>query len=279
MSKTRGYPVQVWLEEQDLKNVEFSTYWNDEQAEKGKDWWVLDGDYSRMESYLERTGTLAALQRCISKAKELGRPVHGAGADVAAGVLWAVPYLVSAGAEKVHCIEFSQHRLLKLGPAVLEHYGVGLDQAELCLGSFYDMQLPESSLDFVLLSTSFHHASRPRDLLAQVRRVLKPSGSVLLFGEFAATRPSIGGVARYVAQAFCSRMPKGVQKGLAGKVFPKTSWWPDFDELNPPDDPIMGDHYFSLDEYNAFFKEAGFSWHQCGEHFNWGGVLVPMITE
>ncbi|MFW5487273.1 MAG: class I SAM-dependent methyltransferase [Desulfovibrio sp.] len=275
MSETQGYPVQVWLEEHELKQIEYSAYWNDEQAEQDKDWWVLDGDFSRMEDYLKRTGTLGALQRCIAKAGELGRPVRGTGADVAAGVLWAVPHLISAGAGKVHCIEFSQHRLLKLGPAVLEQYGVGTAQAELCLGSFYDIRLPDCSLDFVLLSTSFHHAKRPQELLEQVKRILKPSGCVLMFGEYAATRPSLGVYLTQAAQALCSRLPKGVQESITGKVYPKAEWLPNFEELNPPDDPVMGDHFFTLEEYGAFFAEAGFVCHQCTENFNWGCVLVP----
>jgi ubiquinone/menaquinone biosynthesis C-methylase UbiE len=35
----------------------------------------------------------------------------------------------------------------------------------LARGTFYDLHLPDGSVDFVLLSQAFHHADRPGELL------------------------------------------------------------------------------------------------------------------
>jgi ubiquinone/menaquinone biosynthesis C-methylase UbiE len=85
---------------------------------------------------------------------------------MAAGNLWAVPRLLRLGTvDKIYCLEYSKHRLLQIGPAVLEYYGVPKERVVLALGSFYDLHLKNKSLDFVFMSQAFHHADDPNRLL------------------------------------------------------------------------------------------------------------------
>jgi hypothetical protein len=123
--------VRRWLDTDEIRAIGYSAYWNDEEVEKEKaGFWTLEGDFARMETCLAENTTVAReLEDLLSEVAPLG-----SGADLAAGTLWAVLRLVAHGAEIVYAVEYSEHRLLKLGPGVLAHYGVPLEQVVLCLG-------------------------------------------------------------------------------------------------------------------------------------------------
>jgi hypothetical protein len=40
-------------------------------------------------------------------------------------------------------VEYSVHRLTKLGPALLSHYGAAADDIVLCFGSFEELRIGE----------------------------------------------------------------------------------------------------------------------------------------
>lgn len=236
--------VRRWLDADEIRATEYSAYWNDEAAEREKEWWTLDGDFARMEAYLSEQTTLA--QELEDFLREV--PPRGAGADLAAGSLWAVPRLVAHGAELVYAVEYSEHRLLKLGPNLLAHYGVPPERVVLCLGSFYDLRLDDRSLDFVLLAQALHHADRPDDLLREVQRVLKPGGTLYVIGEHLVSDPPLK---RRLRRALATSLPAPLQFRLFGETVP-----PAFDS---PVDPVLGDHYWSRRDYRRMLRTAGFS--------------------
>jgi ubiquinone/menaquinone biosynthesis C-methylase UbiE len=161
-----------------------------------------------------------------------------------------VPRLVEHGAEIVYAVEYSVHRLLKLGPGLLDHYGVPPERAVLCLGSFYDLRLDDRSLDFVLLAQALHHADRPEALLGEVRRVLKPGGTLYVIGEHLIPDPPRARLRHRLAAS----LPASLQNRLFGRVVPRS---PESPAL--PADPILGDHYYSRREYHEMLAAAGFS--------------------
>lgn len=192
--------VENWLSDSPDRKIEYSEYWNDEQNEQDKAWNILDGDFTKMESYLAQIGLVEDLRECLDACRaRRGSRLGGVGIDLAAGNLWASPHLFGCGdVEKLYCLEFSKHRLLKLGPKVLEHYQVPNDKVVLVYGSFYDLHLPDGCLDFALLSAAFHHAEDPNRLLAEIRRVLKPDGVLMMIGE-------------HIPGAVQPRLPEGVR--------------------------------------------------------------------
>ena len=138
--QARGEPwtVERWISDEDVSELEYSTYWNDEQAERDKPFDVLDDDFSKLERYLGEVGLVNDLTTCLSA---LSTPLAGRGIDLAAGTLWAAPILLDAGAvERLYCLEYSRHRLLSIGPHVLQHYGVSPERVVLVYGSFYDLR-------------------------------------------------------------------------------------------------------------------------------------------
>lgn len=239
------YEIRRWLAAEEIRAIEYSEYWNDEALEKQKEgFWTLEGDFGRMETCLaEKTTVARELDDLLEEV-----PPRGAGADLAAGTLWAVPRLVERGAEVVYAVEYSEHRLLKLGPGLLAHYGVPTERAVLCLGSFYDLRLEDASLDFVLLAQALHHADRPEALLREARRVLKPGGTLYVIGEHLIAEPPRG---RRLMLAAAAHLPAFVQVRLLGRIVPKAS------EL--PADPVLGDHYYRRRDYHRMLAAAGFS--------------------
>lgn len=274
------YTIEYWLSESEVNSIAYSDYWNNEEKERTKAWYILDGDFSKMERYLKESGLVSVFDDCVALARNLRGNLHGVGADIAAGVLWAVPHILrSEPVEKLYCVEYSQHRLLKIGPKVLEHYGVPVDKVVLCLGSFYDLKLPDSSLDFIVLSTAFHHADYPNKLLAELQRVLKPGGVILVFGEAEARKITLPIIVKQVAKSMMSLLPDGVQRYLFGRAFPLQGPFPNREALHPPDDPVMGDHYYTRAQYIDLFKRAGFSVHLCRATIGSGCVLVPVTGD
>jgi ubiquinone/menaquinone biosynthesis C-methylase UbiE len=226
-TEVSGFRVEQWLEAQAIAGVPYADYWNDEEIERGKEWNVLEGGFEPMERYLDEVGLVEDLRACVALAEELrGRPLQGIGVDLAAGTLWAAHHLLAAGpVERLYCVEYSRHRLLKLGPVVLERAGVSPEQVVLALGSFYDIRLEEASVDFAFMSQALHHADEPDRLLAELERVLQPDGVVIAIGEH------VVGLGWRLAHA----------AGHADHV-----------------DAVTGDHYYGVREYARMFDRHGF---------------------
>lgn len=232
-----NYKIEKWLQESQISDIEFSDYWNNESVERNKHWWVEDRNYNKVEEYI-KSGPLLWFYDSLEQAKSMGFELSGKGIDIAAGTLWLEPYILESGnIQHLYCLEYSVHRLLKLGVLTLEHYNVPPEVITLCLGSFYDIKLPDNSLDFIVMSQAFHHANKPLDLLSETKRILKINGFVLLVGE---------------NEVQNSKNYEKNQHEIDG-----------------------GDCYYSREEYDAIFQEAGFSLHTRGQNIGSGAVLLP----
>lgn len=266
-----SWTTEHWLAENDAASIEYAQYWNDVEAERDKPWNVADGDFGKLERYLAEVGLPADLQACL---RTLGRPLGERGIDLAAGTLWAAAALLAAGpVRRLYCLEFSRHRLLELGPRVLEHYGVDPEHVVLAYGSFYDLRVADGELDFAFLSQAFHHADRPGALLAELRRVLRPGGVAIIIGEHV-IRPR--DYAAYGARAVASLAPRGVQERVFGEPLQvRLSLRPRAQDIFPTD-PVLGDHVYDHGDYARLFSQAGFGWRRVrrkGAHYQ-GFVLT-----
>lgn len=250
------YAIEYWLSHANAKTIEYADYWNDERAEQDKEWNVLAHGFAPLEAHLTDSGFADDIRACLAA---LPNPLAGNGIDLAAGCLWATPLLLSCpDVRHLYCLEYSAHRLLNLGPPVLRHYGVDPANVTLVYGSFYDLLLPNRSLDFALLASAFHHAKEPARLLAEVRRVLKPGGVAIITGEPRITW--LGEHFKYFVKLLFGRLlPASLQERLFGRVLNSVSWPPCRANVFPVD-PVLGDHLYTCDEYCALFEAAGFAW-------------------
>ena len=261
-SAVMGYPLQYWLSPSEIASTSYSEYWNDEEIEKRKEWHVVERGFSDMQRHLEETGLIRQLNDCLNASVQLGHAVSGTGADLACGVFWTAPILLNqARIEKLYGVEYSQHRLLKISPNVLQHYRVPAEKIALCLGSFYHLLLPDHCLDFVLLAEAFHHADRPEQLLAEIRRVLKPNGVVLIIGEHIAPHELVLYGRNTVKYVLSRILPSSIQIRLFGRVVRTEKLVPSLRELLKPD-PVAGDHYYLRRHYEDMFRLSGFVHHR-----------------
>lgn len=259
-----AWKIERWIDDSARTSIEYAEYWNDAEAERGKVWHVADDGFEKVEDYLKEVGLEPDLRRCLERLESQdGRALHGRGIDIAAGTLWAEPILLEQPAvEHVYCLEYSEHRLLEIGPRMLEHYGVDPARVTLALGSFYDLHLADASLDFAFLSQALHHADEPETLLRELSRVLVTGGVVIIVGEH---RIVPRHYARYAARVAASLLPPGLRRRVVGDPpAVRRTVRPRGADLEPPD-PVLGDHVYTPAEYRRLFDGAGFDMLRFGE--------------
>jgi len=234
-------PVERWIDEQTLRAIYSSRYWNDLAAERTKEWWIADGDeaaYGRLRAYLENSGLMEDYRLAEAYIANIDKP-QLAIADLASGVGWTSSLLSKLpNVGRVHAVEISQHRLELLFPQAVRMFGGNWTKISRNLGSFYELRFDDSSLDVVFLSSAFHHAENPLRLLTEIDRVLRPGGRLMLIGETHIGRRLL---VRRVVKALL------MQRRLVTNFF----------ELFPPDDEL-GDHYYRRSDYYFFAQMLGY---------------------
>lgn len=256
------WDTEYWLTKLQLGEIEYSGYWNDEEREESKDWNIQNDNFFKMEVYLQKTGLLQDIIDCIECLNvNFKRKLKGIGIDLAAGNLWAATHLLSLGEiDKLYCLEYSKHRLLKIGPKVLEHYNVSEEKIVLVLGSFYNLHIKNNFLDFVFLSQAFHHADNPDKLLSEINRVLKQNGVAIIIGEHAINfrKAFLKTFIKHAFKFIASKLlPDNLQELIFKKKIRVDTLIPKTIDLFPPD-PILGDHYYSDKEYFSLFSKYDF---------------------
>jgi SAM-dependent methyltransferase len=255
-----GAAVETWIDDASIQATAYSKYWNDEEIESNKELYILRRSFAEMEAYIAGTGLIDDFKRCLARLRAGGIEPGGTGIDVAAGMLWLLPALFDAlSIERMICLEYSKHRLLKLGPKVIEHYNLPADRITLALGSFYDIRLPAESVDFAILCQAFHHADDPATLLAQLRKVLKPGGVLIVLGEQVVDW-SLGDDLLHMARYAAARvLPKALRRGpLHPAHGVPASFIASSEQIYRPD-PDLGDHAYLPRDYRRMFRRSGFS--------------------
>lgn len=227
-----------WLTEEQIKSIYSSSYWNNIEEEKKKEWWIADGNYAKCLNYLKST---MLLHECQESQKFINNSQgdYLKVADLAAGIGWTSALLSKLHEVKeVHAVEISSHRL-----GLLFEHSVKMlsgDESKIFryLGSFYDLHFDDNSIDIVFMSQAFHHADNPLKLLIECDRVLKDGGRIILVGEHYI------GLKRFIRR-FMSVLIK------AKKITTN------FYELFTPD-PVAGDHYYRNSDYYFMFRALGY---------------------
>lgn len=242
------YPIDAWIPASDVKALPSSVYWNDKSNENGKVFDVSDGNFSKLSS----SRKLAALRQQLDELLSAGKlQLRGRGLSLAAGVCWLEAGILrdNPAIEVLTCVEFSRHRIEGLAPRILAHEGIDPTRVNLCFGSFYDIKLPDSSVDFVLLSQAFHHAHEPERLLREISRVLTPEGVVLIIGEHWFSKLQI---ADRVLRHFAKYLTNHKEYRLHNPFFP--DWRTCFPVSNE-----KGDHHYTVAMYRAIFRNHSFA--------------------
>jgi ubiquinone/menaquinone biosynthesis C-methylase UbiE len=230
-------PIVRWLDEEALSSIYTSQYWNDLSAEQSKEWWIAEGGeaaYERLRASLDEVGLAAEYRIAEAYIAKIPRTDLKI-ADLASGIGWASSQFSKlANIGSVHAVEISHHRLELLFPQAVRLFKGEAAKLNRNLGSFYNLQFPNVSMDIVFLSSAFHHASDPIKLLAEIDRVLKPGGALILIGE-----------------VFIGK--KHILRRMLKKLLVERKYCTNFNELFPPDQ-VLGDHYYRAGDYHKFFQ-------------------------
>jgi SAM-dependent methyltransferase len=218
----RDIKTEYWINKEETLGIEFSNYWNVfSEEEKNKPFNILDGNFDKLENYLKNSNLEDDLLLILDNLQKFDGSVSisGRGLDIAAGNCWASKYLFEfADIKHLTCVDYSHHRLMEIGPLVIDHYNIPKEKVTLAFGSFYELKIEDRSMDFVFLCQAFHHASCPETLLGEISRVLKDDGVVIIVGEHVINES----------------------------------------KNKPNTDLKLGDHYYYLREYLKLFDSFGF---------------------
>ncbi len=247
--------VVLWMGDEDLQSVATSAFWNDEEIEHEKAYNIQDGQSEKLLRYLrDETTYYDQCEAVVNFARDLGLKIQGTGIDVAAGVCWTTALLSKIeSVDTQYAIDISKHRLFKLAPLVIKEFGGKSNKIIRVFGSFYDIRLPDASVDFCMMCQAFHHADDPWRLLGELHRVLKPGAPVLVIGE----------TPIYPLQLLKKRIKNVIKMVLPPPFYaskPVFRLWPSFEDLYPPD-LEGGDHYYHIREYPKSFEQCGFALH------------------
>lgn len=223
-------------------------YWNDEDKERTKHWNVIDKGFKEQENVLEDLGISEELDKLIAYSNlaiDPGKTKGLVGLELAAGNCWSAPILFSKlELATMMFLDFSEHRIFKLAPYVLNHYKIPSEKVELIRGDFYNLKLDDECVDFVLLAQAFHHAENPNELLKEIKRILKPNGKVLIVGE-----PKVSFKLRF------SFTKQYIKNSLQNKRIELRDLFP---YIVFEKNDILGDIVYDDRGYRYFFRLAGF---------------------
>lgn len=140
----------------------------------------VDYDQGQHANYARgRALSSSAIQRYIQSFSRLLPPARPlVGVDLGSGVGRFTPALAEAFGGPIHGVEPSA-RMRAVAEAEAAH-----PQVRYWEGRGEDIPLPDASADFLLMFLSFHHFHDQPAAIAEIRRVVKPGGRVLLRSTF-----------------------------------------------------------------------------------------------
>jgi SAM-dependent methyltransferase len=231
--------VEIWICRTDAERIFSGAFWNDEEAERGKEWWIADGDDRNLLEHLDELNAHEAFAITTDALRNSGR-LGGRVLDAGAGTCWsAALWSRLPEINRIDAVEFSWHRISTLaGPTIDALHGL---PEKICriFGSFTDIRRRDGTYDIISMAAAFHHCSEPATLIAELDRCLAPAGAIVLIGE-----EPVG--AASIVRRFAANLIKRGKLCLS------------FAALFPPH-PKIGDHYYRRQDYKRLFAAAGFA--------------------
>jgi len=104
--------------------------------------------------------------------------------DLGCGTGWVTGILTArSDVGRVIAWDASPTQLRDMVPQSVELVGGDIAKVETMCGLFTPLLLEDSSIDCAVLASAFHHAEEPHELLAELIRVVRPGGTIVLANE------------------------------------------------------------------------------------------------
>ena len=223
-----------------------SNYWNNESLEKKKAFNVIDLGFDTIESSSKYNSLLDSVTQ-ITKKYEIEFK-NAKILSIASGTCWIESQLFKDNQfQTLTNVDISRHRIHKLAPYTMKHYGINGDVSFL-YGSVFDMKTNNNKYDVILLSQAFHHMEEPIRLLRYMKNLLSKDGVIVIVGEHF-----------YSNYEYHKRAIKHFVKYLINyKNYAKLrNFYPAWQYLFQPDYD-KGDIHWSASEYDFLFRKSGF---------------------
>jgi SAM-dependent methyltransferase len=195
----------------------------------------------------------------------------GCGAGWLTGMLTREPYVAN-----VLAWDSSPRLVRELLPATVELVEGDMGKVERVCGEFVPLVLADDSVDLVVMSSAFHHAERPRELLGELRRVLVPGGSLVLLNETPWSRAAMLSFSvRTVGAALFNLVGARSRFERPGHLASDHALY----------DPELGDRAMTLPQWRALAEQCGWAL-RCIDsglppyrpHYRSRGRLEPNLT-
>ena len=216
-----------WLTDETKEQLGYE-YWNDEAIEKEKKvYWCDSAECEKIYDNVSNLGIYDDLKRLLENV-----PIGIKVISLAAGICWEAKLLISHGIKELDFLDFSEHRIMKTAPYVLEYLNCPKEcNVRLILGSYYNVRVPANTYNGVVLSEALMMAEKPDELLKECNRILCGGGQLLIVGE--------------------PKLEMKVYKKLERFIKKKLGIY-----NNAPDK--SGAHKYLLYEYKKSFRKTGF---------------------
>lgn len=178
--------IVEWLSQDELDRVPSFKNWNDIDREKEQEglWIETVEDKKLMKRVKQDTNWERAFLDLVKFSEASGYDLNGVVLDLAAGTCWTSAIISKLPkVRRVVAVDISRHRLEIIAPMVFEQYKADTRKITRVLGSFLNIKMEPSSVDFVTLIMGFHQTLDTDSLMKEVWRVLKPNGILLVGGE------------------------------------------------------------------------------------------------
>lgn len=237
--RVRSFMIEKvnWLTDEAKDQLGYE-YWNDETIEKEKQlYWCDSAECDKIYNNVSNLGIYDDL-KCLLESVPTDAKVISLGA----GVCWEAKLLISHGIKELDFLDFSEHRIMKTAPYVLEYLKCPKEcNVRLILGSYYDVHVPANTYDGVVLSEALMMAEKPYELLKECYRILCGEGQLLIVGE--------------------PRLEMSIYKKLGRFIKKKLGIY-----ISKLDE--SGAHNYLLDEYKKSFRKTGFRIKSIGKNNN-----------
>jgi ubiquinone/menaquinone biosynthesis C-methylase UbiE len=228
-----------------------SIYWNDESIEKDKVFNVIDLGFDKIEASIKYKTLIDSINKVIAKHEIKTKEARVL--SLASGSCWVESQIFNRNDFKnLTNLDLSQHRIHKLAPFTMNHYGINKN-VNFIHGSVFDMDESEKKYDIIFMSQAFHHIDEPIRLLRFLKKMLSKDGYIVIVGEhffpsYLYHKQAIKHFIKYIINWRDYRKLK--------------NFYPAWQDLFQPDYD-KGDIHWSLSEYNFIFNKSGFkTYHQ-----------------
>ena len=168
--------------------------------------------------------------------------------DLGAGTGWLSAFLSSfPNVEQIDTLDSDRNNLEVMLPQIIERMEGDTSKIHPILGLFSPLLVPDQQYGLIVASSSIHHAPDLFDIMRELRRVIKPDGTIILLNELPRT---FDGYMDYMLHLFYLMLDRVTKKSM-------TEYEEKISASGILYDPKLGDIAYASYQYGIAINSAG----------------------